>query len=132
MMHARWVCGIALVIAIAGCDRSPTYPVHPPAEPEAPPEEIAAYLPALGDVENRILPAGSNPLLLRQLSEYLVGIQKALVERKSHVARRFVDQARHLLDVCDDKCLIGPEKSVIQLTIDHAERLIGTSKQETF
>jgi hypothetical protein len=52
-------------------------------------------------------------------------ITKALDERFAQRAERALVKARALLESCDDDCLAAADRSVVDLTLDHAALLIG-------
>jgi hypothetical protein len=52
-------------------------------------------------------------------------ITTALDERFAQRAERALVKARALLESCDDDCLAAADRSVVDLTLDHAALLIG-------
>lgn len=110
-------------LPLAACGDSPTAPgEHELAGSE---QDIVAYMPAVDDVDARILSTGRDEPLMQRLSTLLSEIKEALDRREPHRAEEAVGDARALLGACDDDCLIAQERSVIELTLDHAARLIG-------
>jgi hypothetical protein len=124
MKRTTWLYALATVV-LGACDGSPIEPDEIAVPPVATVEQVAAYLPAIDDVNARVLPTGGDQSLMAQITTHMTEIRTALVERFAQTADRALVKARALLDSCDDACLAAADRSVVHLTLDHAALLIG-------
>jgi hypothetical protein len=124
MKRTTWLCALA-VLALAACGDSPMGPSEIPLEPVGTVDQVQAFQPAIEDVNARVLSSGGDRSVMNRLSGFMSEIGMALAERDARRADRAVAEARALAAACDDDCLAAPERSVIDLTLDFAARLIG-------
>jgi hypothetical protein len=126
MKRSTIACVLAALLVTA-CD-SPTAPDPLPEEPAATPEQIETYVPALDDASNRILATGNDRSLMERLGGFMTEIKVGLEERRARRVEAAVEEARALMEQCADDCLIAQERSVIQLTLDYAARMVGLDR----
>lgn len=124
MKRTTWLCALATVVLVA-CDGSPIEPVEIAVPPVATIEQVAAYLPAVDDVNARVLTTGGDRALMDELSSWMTEITTGLDERFAQRADHALVKARALLARCDDDCLAAADRSVVELTLNHAALLIG-------
>jgi hypothetical protein len=124
MKRTTWLYALATVM-LGACDGSPMGPVEIPVAPVGTVEQVAAYQPAVDDVNARILTTGGDPSIMAQITTLMAEITTALDERYAQKAERALVKARALLDSCDDNCLAAADRSVVDLTLDHAALLIA-------
>jgi hypothetical protein len=124
MKRTTWLYALATVV-LGACDGSPISPDEIAIPPVGTFEEVAAYMPAVDDVNARVLTTGGDRAVMDELSTSMTEIATGLDERFAQRAERALVRARALLASCDDDCLAAADRSVVELTLDHAALLIG-------
>lgn len=124
MKRTTWLYALATVMLVA-CDGSPMRPDEIAVSPVATVEEVAAYMPAVDDLNARVLTTGGDRAIMDELSTWMTEITTGLDERFAQRAEHGLVKARALLASCDDDCLTAADRSVVELTLDHAALLIG-------
>ena len=126
MKHWKWGVVCALVGTVA-CD-SPTQP-RVDLDLVAPAAQVAQFLPAIDDVRSRILPSGGDVHRMLRMQVCMNVLRADLVARDARAAQAQIEYARRLLGRCDADCLAPADRSVIELTLDHAAMLVGLERR---
>lgn len=126
MKHWKWGAVCALV-GTAACD-SPTQP-RSDVDLAAPAPQVAQFLPAIDDVRSRILPSGGDTHRMLHMQVCMNGLRTELMARDALAAQAQIEYGRSLLSTCDAECLAPADRSVIELTLDHAAMLIGIERR---
>lgn len=132
-LRSRWarITGrcLTLLIAlpVAACGDSLLAPIDERVGFEST-AEIEAFMPAIDDLRARVLPSSGDPLWMARTMADLAWLESALDGREGvEAALAYSALVDDLASCRVDRCLSAPDRSVLEIMLDHASELFGWS-----
>lgn len=118
---------LLLALPVAACGDSLLAPIDERVGFEST-AEIESFMPAIEDLRARVLPSSGDPIWMARTMADLSWLESALAGREGVEAALAYSALVDDLAACRvDRCLSAPDRSVLEITLDHASELFGWS-----